>query len=221
MTKISRNQLRTLIRESIEEIESERNANLLRKRIQIRIIERKLAISKTLLESRRSGTSPVNLDEGIFDNVKGGLDSMLKTLGRAAFGGWAGRDGYDEYGGLSPQEIKDSRPAMLIKNAINSIKGVESSLKVLKNTKFDELIRSQGQALFNYVDSVLKAIYDSELLANETSIEEEQKEQISLQIDRLDSDASEVIAQMQEDLQTAQIALQSGSSENAWKQASS
>lgn len=208
MTKLNRTQLRSLIREAIDDVQSEKNAALLKKKVQIRIIERKLSnFSETL--NAASELSLVN--EGLFDNIRGGLGVMASTLGRAAFGDWAGGKGYQGYGGLTSDELKKIGNTMPMKNLNSAIKSVEPALKRLKSTKMGELIDGMGLiALDGYIKSVTD-VFENMAAAQKQANDEDLVLEDSLyeKVRNIYIQSFEIVKQLQKDIQKVVGTLES------------
>ena len=183
MAKLTSAQIRSLIRESIKEIHSERDANNFKDRLQLKIAERRLRSFEKEINELSLQLDRQVLAEGWFDDlktrVKGMGSSTLGTLDKAFLDipkktGHINKYGEPEVarsefakGGLAPKEIEDiakrnpmlSAPGQEVKKIVT--KDLPSSIKKFKSLKFTDFTSKERPgllALNNVTSTIINAL---------------------------------------------------------------
>jgi len=220
MAKLTKNQLRSLVRESINEVKNKKETLRLKKRLNLKIAERKLTFFSREINESSVEISNFLLSEGWLENLKGGVSAAVSDLGREFFGGGAmPRGGYKGRGGLKSYELERMAAADPLRAARETVKKVPDALKRLKSTKISDLVDGHGLiALDSYVSTVVDSLKSlAEFLKNQRELEEQNPEHanqyadLASKVSELFDEAKEVIKSMQRDIQQAAIDLQTGS----------
>lgn len=183
MAKLTSAQIRSLIRESIKEIHSEREANNFKDRLQLKIAERRLIsfekeINELSLQLNRQVLAEGWLDD-LKDKVKGMGSSTLGTLDRAFLDipkktGNINKYGEPEVarsefakGGVTPKELEDiakrnpmlSGPGQEVKKIVT--KDLPSAIQKFKSLKFTDFTSKERPgllALNNVTSTIINAL---------------------------------------------------------------
>lgn len=234
MAKMTRYQLRALIRESINDSKNERLKRNLKKRLNLKIAERKLSSYKARLDEISLDLEDTLISEGVFDriktglksgikNLKGGVDAAVSSLGREFLGGGAmPKGGYQKSGGLKSYELEQLASADPLRQTRDAAKKVAPALNRLKSTKISDLVDGHGLiALDSYVSTVVESLQSLAEFMKDLNAQKETSESspadsdeyldLATKVQEFFEQAKEIIKSLQRDVQQAAIDLQKGS----------
>ena len=187
MTKISRDQLRRIIRETKASVDAESSKKSTLSESTLKDIstlneaKRAVALHEARLVKQLNEYTDLNatisassevidvINENFFGNLKQGLSAMAKGLKRSAFD--RGPTTADSEGGYTAAGLSEELPEM--KELQKGLKAVSAAAKTAKSKKISDT-EAVGVALMNYVKSL------TDLYGNFKSIEKSEKAQNEL-----------------------------------------